>query len=237
MADVGCLEGGYSAGFARLGYQVLGLEVRDDNFAACRYVQVHTNLPNLTFVQDDAWNLARYGPFDAVFCCGLLYHLDRPRQFLGLLADVTSRMVVLDTHVAPDRTSLQPMLPRAVRVPLARLLARYDRGGSLSRYVLSRMTRHEGVEGRWYLEFPSDDAFRARATARWASWNNRRSFWPRKEHSPALHEGGSNGAGDLDFSSLESTKRPARVRQSADRCMFVGHQEHSQEREWPWSSG
>jgi len=81
LADLGCLEGGYAVEFARMGFQVLGLEVRESNIAACRYVKANTDLPNLQFVQDDAWNLARYGTFDAIFCCGLLYHLDRPSQF------------------------------------------------------------------------------------------------------------------------------------------------------------
>ena len=86
IADLGCLEGGYSVEFARLGFQVVGLEVRESNMAACRFVKERTNLENLEFVRDDAWNLAKYGTFDCAFCCGLFYHLDRPRQFLELLS-------------------------------------------------------------------------------------------------------------------------------------------------------
>jgi hypothetical protein len=44
MADLGCLEGGYTVQFARMGLQALGLEVRDVNIAACWYVQSKTNL-------------------------------------------------------------------------------------------------------------------------------------------------------------------------------------------------
>src|SRR6516225_770308 len=76
LADLGCLEGGYAVQFARIGFQVLGIEVRKENFAACQYVKANTRLPSLDFVFDNAWNIARYGSFDAVFCCGLLYHLD-----------------------------------------------------------------------------------------------------------------------------------------------------------------
>src|SRR5262245_12303858 len=78
LADLGCLEGGYAVEFARMGFQVVGLEVRESNIAACHYVKANTNLPNLEFVKDNAWNLARYGTFDCVFCSGLLYHLDQP---------------------------------------------------------------------------------------------------------------------------------------------------------------
>jgi SAM-dependent methyltransferase len=75
VADLGCLEGGYAVEFARMGFQVLGVEVRESNMAACRHVQSGLNLPNLQFVQDNAWNVAKHGPFDAIFCCGLLYQL------------------------------------------------------------------------------------------------------------------------------------------------------------------
>jgi SAM-dependent methyltransferase len=82
LLDLGCLEGGYSVEFARLGYRTVGLDVREANIAACRYVQSRIRMEALEFVQDDAWNVAQYGEFDATFCCGLLYHLDKPREFL-----------------------------------------------------------------------------------------------------------------------------------------------------------
>src|SRR4029453_19344095 len=86
IADLGCLEGGYSVEFVRMGFQTLGIDVRESNIAACRHVQARTNLPNLEFAKDDVWNIDRYGVFDAVFCCGLLYPPHRPRQFLQLLS-------------------------------------------------------------------------------------------------------------------------------------------------------
>ena len=84
LADLGCLEGGYAVEFARMGFNVLGIEVRAANLAACNYVKSKTNLPNLSFVEDDAWNIAKHGMFDVTFCCGLLYHFDRPREQVGL---------------------------------------------------------------------------------------------------------------------------------------------------------
>ena len=80
LADLGCLEGGYAVEFARMGFQVLGIDVREANIAACNYVKSETNLPNLKFVKDDVLNITKYGVFDVVFCCGLLYHLDKPAQ-------------------------------------------------------------------------------------------------------------------------------------------------------------
>lgn len=159
LADLGCLEGGYAVEFARMGFQVLGLEVRASNIAACRYVKARTNLPNLEFVQDDAWNIAKYGCFDAVFCCGLLYHLDEPRRFLGILAEVTRKLLILHTHFATEAETT-----------------------STTKYKLSRIDKNESLPGRWYTEFADDKAFQNRENARWSSWGNRRSFWIQREY-------------------------------------------------------
>src|SRR6202035_734455 len=53
LVDLGCLEGGYSVEFARMGFNVLGLEIRESNFAACTYVKQKTHLPNLNFCCDN----------------------------------------------------------------------------------------------------------------------------------------------------------------------------------------
>jgi 2-polyprenyl-3-methyl-5-hydroxy-6-metoxy-1,4-benzoquinol methylase len=50
LADLGCLEGGYSVEFARMGFNVLGIEARESNIAACNLVKQKTNLPNLAFL-------------------------------------------------------------------------------------------------------------------------------------------------------------------------------------------
>jgi 2-polyprenyl-3-methyl-5-hydroxy-6-metoxy-1,4-benzoquinol methylase len=82
IVDLGCLEGGYTVEFARMGFEALGIEVRKNNFAACEHVKAHVDLPNLRFARDNVWNVQKYGEFDAVFCCRILYHLDRPIEFL-----------------------------------------------------------------------------------------------------------------------------------------------------------
>lgn len=151
VADLGCLEGGYAVEFARMGFQVLGLDVRKSNIAACQYVKQHTDLPNLSFVRDDAWNIGRYGRFDAVFCCGLLYHLDRPRQFLQLLSQATARLLIVQTHFSTDEHN--------------------------PKWALSEIVENEGLKGRWFVEFRTEADFRNRENARWSSWDNKRSFW------------------------------------------------------------
>ncbi len=157
LADVGCLEGGYAAEFARMGFRVLGIDVREVNIAACNYVKSKTDLPNLEFVCDNAFNIARYGVFDAVFCCGLLYHLDRPKQYLETLSSVTTKLLILQTHFSLS-----------------------DSGGA--EFNLSTLSENEGLAGRWFSEFRGDESFSTMDAAKWASWENQRSFWIQRGH-------------------------------------------------------
>ena len=156
IADLGCLEGGYTVEFARMGFgEALGVEARPSNFAKCAFVKERVDLPNLRFVQDDARNIERYGTFDAVFCSGLLYHLDQPRHFLDILARVTRKVVIINTHFAtPD-----------------------PEGQAIKTYRLSTTIEfNEGVPGRWFPELPMTD------DNPWSSWENSRSFWIQREH-------------------------------------------------------
>jgi len=186
LADVGCLEGGYAVEFARMGFQVVGIEVRDLNIAACDYAKSKTDLPNLQFVQDNALNIASHGLFDAVFCCGLFYHLDDPKQYLETLSSVTKKLLILVTHFSLiNPRDAKRGLPTAVRSAWSRLqlgldaLRKPDVNFNL---LLSPPSEHEGLPGRWYTEFQNDRSFSKRETAKWASWDNRRSFWIQREH-------------------------------------------------------
>ena len=180
IADLGCLEGGYTVEFARLGFQALGLDVRELNIEACRYVQSKTALPNLKFVRDDVWNIANYGSFDAVFCCGLLYHLDKPRAFLDVLSSVTKRLLILQTHFSEAGDSPSFIHPRRLRRAISRVIPL--KNTATTTHKLSRLARNEGLAGRWAREFRSERAFQDRANRRWASWDNRKSFWVQREH-------------------------------------------------------
>ncbi len=179
IADLGCLEGGYAVEFARMGFQVLGIEVRDVNIEACNYVKSKTSLSKLEFVKDDAFNIAKYGRFDAIFCCGLLYHLDSPRHFLETLASVTTKLLILQTHFSTDTlsTRLLTPLPALARSVLTKVL-----NVTPDKFGLSRIRKNEGLPGRWFTEFPDDDSLKRRETAKWSSWDNRRSFWIQREY-------------------------------------------------------
>lgn len=179
IADLGCLEGGYTVEFARLGFQALGLDVRESNIEACRFVQSRVALPQLEFVRDDAWNIPAYGMFDAVFCCGLLYHLDRPREFLNVLSGITKRVLILQTHFSQAGDSPSFIHPRRLRRVLCRVLPL--KSTATTTHKLSYLSENEGLPGRWFSEFRNERAYRDRKNRRWASWNNRKSFWVQRE--------------------------------------------------------
>lgn len=160
IVDLGCLEGGYATEFARLGLDATGIEIRRSNISNAEYIKSKTTLPNLRFICDDAWNVARYGPFDVVFCVGLHYHIEDQRRFLQEMGRTCRTAIFIDTHFAPE----------------------FDHEPAVALYKLSELTTHEGLPGRWYFEHDlevteaSDDL----EQMRWASWHNKRSFWPTK---------------------------------------------------------
>ncbi|MGB7492774.1 MAG: methyltransferase domain-containing protein [Candidatus Acidiferrum sp.] len=185
LADLGCLEGGYAVEFARMGFQVLGIEVRDANIAACNYVKSKTSLPNLVFVKDNAWNIGNHGMFDVLFCCGLLYHLDQPKKFLETLSSVTTKLMILQTHFSTDTfiarcladVNSSPRLLSLLPVWAKKALAKT----TTDKFFLSRLSENEGLAGRWQTEFANDESFERRDTAKWGSWDNRRSFLIQRE--------------------------------------------------------
>ncbi len=151
IVDLGCLEGGYTLEFAKLGMRSVGLEVRQSNIENCRKIQDAFELPNMEFVQDDVWNLGNHGQFDAAFCCGLLYHLDRPAAFIDLLGRSAARVAIIHTHFArEDDIEAFPQL--------------------------SPLTDNEGLPGRWYGEHTAETTEELEAL-KWTSWENRSSFW------------------------------------------------------------
>lgn len=172
VLDLGCLEGGFAVEFARAGYDVTGLEVRQSNFARCQYVANRVGLSNLRFVKDDAWQAELLGQFDAVFCGGLLYHIDRIAAFADLLASLTNQLLIVNTHFAVE--------------------------SGPQKHRLGFVTEHDGYRGRWYTEFPDNTTFKAREQFHLSSWANRKSFWLlRSELTRLLTDAGFASVTDL----------------------------------------
>jgi SAM-dependent methyltransferase len=158
IIDVGCLEGGFATEFARMGMTATGVEVRQSNYENCLFVQSGVNLPNLRFIQGDANDIDQFGQFDVFFVSGLLYHLDRPRKFLEVVARNCGKALILWTHIAHS-----------------------ERNDASQTYTLSDLTENEGLHGRWYSEH-GDIPQSELDQLKWASWDNKKSFWIQKEY-------------------------------------------------------
>jgi SAM-dependent methyltransferase len=152
IADLGCFEGGMSVEIARMGFETLGLEARQCNIDACKYVKSKVKLSNLSFVRDVAINLPKYGEFDGIVCNGLLYHLDEPKKFLQTIAPLVRTVLIIDTHFALDE-DIQ------------------------TKFNLSKLATNEGLAGRWFEEFLPETDYSRREEMRASSWDNHKSFW------------------------------------------------------------
>jgi SAM-dependent methyltransferase len=199
IVDLGCLEGGYAAEFARRGLHSTGIEVRQSNFENCLRVAHDLGLPNLKFVKDDVWELERYGRFDIVFCNGLLYHLDSPRAFVALMGRCARHAVIINTHFAPTEES--------------------------ESFTLSPLVEHEGLPGRWYDEHNLDAASDQEQleALKWSSWTNTASFWPTREAlAQALQDAGFDIILEpLDWAGVEMLSEIPR-QEKLHRVMLVG---------------
>lgn len=165
VADLGCLEGGFSLALAQRGMNVLGIEARRKNLEKALLLKDHFGLTNLELLRDDVKNFTRerHAPFDVTLALGILYHLDQPSAWLRQVAEATRGVLVVDSHYAPaDEAALALIDPRLRQLgPLKQMADQ----GSL-------------YEGRWFFEYAAEvDA----ESQLWASYSNRSSFWLTKE--------------------------------------------------------
>jgi SAM-dependent methyltransferase len=192
VVDLGCLEGGYAVEFARSGFESLGIEAREDNLRKCEYVKSNLDLPNLNFVQDDVRNLPAYGKFDITLCYGLLYHLNDPVNFINIMSNCTNKLLLLNTHFAPERDLRYNLGPLNKRI-IAPIQKRIKFLEPQKNYRLTKISKNEGYKGRWYREWSENENKEKVEKLLWDSYNNNRSFWLcKKELTKALHNAGFN---------------------------------------------
>jgi hypothetical protein len=158
LHDLGCLDGGYSVEFAKVGFQTIGVEIRKKNYENCLFFKKHFNLPNLNFINDDVLNVENYENFDITFCSGLLYHLDNPVEVLEKITKKTNKILILNTHYID-----------------------FDESSKFhEKYKLSKTTINEGLRGRWYTEFYDEKTYINKEPYVFSSYNNNKSFWLNK---------------------------------------------------------
>lgn len=116
IIELGALEGAQTSVLAQHPgvRRVLAIEGRQANLRKARLIQDYLELNNVEFAEANLENadLTRYGNFDAVFCCGLLYHLPEPWNLLRQLPAIAP-ILYLWTVYAPENEG-QP-LPNGMR--------------------------------------------------------------------------------------------------------------------------
>lgn len=82
---------------------VLGIEGRETNVERARYVQGLLGIKNVEFVTAnlETTDLTTLGLFDAIYCCGLLYHLPEPWKLIEQTVRVSPHLF-LSTHYASE---------------------------------------------------------------------------------------------------------------------------------------
>ena len=104
ILELGALEGAHSFMFAeRAGMkQVVALEGRETNLRKARFIQRLLNVRNVEFHQAnlEQADLKRFGNFEAIFCCGLLYHLPEPWKLLEQLPGIAPLLFMWTQYAA-----------------------------------------------------------------------------------------------------------------------------------------
>lgn len=105
ILELGSLEGGHAFSLAKLPgvKRIVGIEGRQKNIDKARFIQTLLGIGNVEFKRANFENcdLSAFGQFDAVFCVGLLYHLQRPWEFLNQISQVSTNLFMW-THYAEE---------------------------------------------------------------------------------------------------------------------------------------
>ena len=107
ILELGSCEGGHTALLAEKAKLVLGVEGKDHLIGRALFAMEALGIHNVNFHKaslDEGINLASFHltKVDAVFCSGLLYHLNRPWKLIREIAEITDRFY-LATHCATER--------------------------------------------------------------------------------------------------------------------------------------
>ena len=98
ILELGSLEGAQSFILAEQPgvERVVALEGREANLRKARFVQALLQIRNVEFIQAnlETADLTAFGKFDAIFCCGLLYHLPEPWKLLAQLPAVAPLLFI-----------------------------------------------------------------------------------------------------------------------------------------------
>lgn len=96
--DVGCGLGHFSGLLQSLGFEVTGVDGREQNVQ-----EAQRRNPRIHFSQFDAEDpsMRSLGKFDLVFCFGLLYHLENPLLTIRHLRAMTIKLLLVEGVIFP----------------------------------------------------------------------------------------------------------------------------------------
>jgi SAM-dependent methyltransferase len=186
IVDLGCLEGGFTLGFAALGAtSSLGIEARAVSVRRCELARDLLGLSNAEFALGDiAEVLAAGDTFDVVFAAGILYHVADPAALLAQMRRACREVAVIDTHVAG---------PTVASHGCSEIVTRTFDGGE--------------YRGRMFREYADDGSDGDTEDMLWAAWGTSAAFWPLEDDLVAM-------IGDAGFSSVEKVDLAAQGRAS-----------------------
>jgi SAM-dependent methyltransferase len=98
--DVGCGVGYLSKFLSEQGFEVLGIEGREENTDEARH-----RAPGIRFITRDVedMSLSQVGVFDLTLCAGLLYHLENPFRAIRNLYAMTRKIAIIESMCVPGR--------------------------------------------------------------------------------------------------------------------------------------
>ncbi len=220
ILDLGCGDGVYAIEAGLRGADVVALDARVQHMERGAAVAARHGLKNVTFRQEDVRAVTRdtHGPFDVVYCLGILYHLDVPEVF-SLLENVhrmCDRLLVVDTFISLEQPWPSPREPARV----------WGRGADLD--VTHRGRVYRGERCREHEDQDSDEVRRGRVLR---SIDNTFSFrFTRASLMRALH--------DVGFSSVLECHAPTEPGKPENRVTAVALKgERVSISTYPWVNG
>jgi SAM-dependent methyltransferase len=106
ILELGSLEGAHSFILAKHPgvKHVVALEGREANLRKARFVQELLEIRNVEFAQANLEHaeLRGFGNFDAIFCCGLLYHLPEPWKLIQQCPSIAPLLFIWTQYAAEN---------------------------------------------------------------------------------------------------------------------------------------
>jgi SAM-dependent methyltransferase len=104
ILELGSLEGAHSFMLAQHPgvKRVVALEGREANLRKARFLQERLQIHTVEFAQANLEHaeLAKFGKFDAIFCCGLLYHLPEPWRLIQQCSSIAPFLFIWTQYSA-----------------------------------------------------------------------------------------------------------------------------------------